>query len=91
MHSSTRDLWFEITKLFREGNSLIIYHLHKRISLIGQDNAFVLVHFFKLKILWDGLRSIETLSPCIYGFYKAITKSIIKINSYKAYGFEWHF
>lgn len=67
MHSSTRDLWFEITKLFREGNSLIIYHLHKRISLIGQDNAFVLVHFFKLKILWDGLRSIETLSPCIYG------------------------
>ncbi|KAG8648046.1 hypothetical protein MANES_09G140601v8 [Manihot esculenta] len=50
----------------------MIYELHRKISLIYQENASVLVYFTKLKRLWDEFGSVETLPTCTCGASKAI-------------------
>ncbi|XP_021611659.1 uncharacterized protein LOC110614434 [Manihot esculenta] len=62
--ASARDLWQEICERFRERNGPMIYELHKKISIISQENQFVSVYFTKLKRLWDELGSIEMLPTC---------------------------
>ncbi|XP_021596606.1 uncharacterized protein LOC110603210 [Manihot esculenta] len=70
--ASARDLWLEICERFGECNRPMIYELHRKISLISQENASVSVYFTKLKRLWDELRYVETLPTCICGASRAI-------------------
>ncbi|XP_021598916.1 uncharacterized protein LOC110604943 [Manihot esculenta] len=72
--ASARDIWQEICERFRECNGPMIYELHRKISLISQENQFVLVYFTKLKKLWDKLGSVETLPTCTCGAYRAIAE-----------------
>ncbi|KAG8645622.1 hypothetical protein MANES_10G077840v8 [Manihot esculenta] len=72
--ASTRDIRLEISKRFGECNNLMIYELHRKISLISQENVSVSVHFTKLKRFWDELGSMKTLHACTYGASKAISK-----------------
>ncbi|XP_021618774.1 uncharacterized protein LOC110619571 [Manihot esculenta] len=67
-----RDLWLEVIERFEECNGPMIYQLHRKISLIAQDNVFVSVYFTRLKRLWDELGSMETLPPCSCGASKVI-------------------
>lgn len=68
----TRDLCLEITERFGECNGTMIYQLHRKISLIVQDNVSVSVYFTRLKRLRDELGPMETLPSCTCGTSKAI-------------------
>ncbi|XP_021598932.1 uncharacterized protein LOC110604958 [Manihot esculenta] len=72
--ASARDLWQEICERFGECNGPMIYELHRKISLISQENQSVSVYFTKLKRLWDELRSVEPLPTCTCGASRAIAE-----------------
>ncbi|XP_021624990.1 uncharacterized protein LOC110624181 [Manihot esculenta] len=72
--TSARDLWLEICERFGECNGPMIYELHRKISLMSQENAPVAVYFTKLKRLWDELGCMETLPTCTCGASRAIAK-----------------
>ncbi|XP_021629688.1 uncharacterized protein LOC110627652 [Manihot esculenta] len=72
--ASARDLWLEISERLGECNGPMVYELHRKISLIAQENASVSVYFTKLKRLWDELGSMETLPTCTCGASRAIAE-----------------
>ncbi|XP_021623920.1 uncharacterized protein LOC110623311 [Manihot esculenta] len=72
--ASARDLWLEICERFGECNGPMIYELHRKISLMSQENASVAVYFTKLKRLWDELGSMETLPTYTCGASRAIAE-----------------
>ena len=52
----------------------MIYELHKKMSLISQENRSVSVYFTKLKRLWDELGSVEPLPTCTCGASRDIAE-----------------
>ena len=72
--ASARDLWQEICERFGECNGPMIYELHRKMSLISQENQSISVYFTKLKRLWDELGSVEPLPTCTCGASRDIAE-----------------
>lgn len=70
--ASARELWIKITERFKECNGPMIYQLHRKISLVVQENTSVSIYFTRLNRLWNELGFIETLPPYTCGTSKAI-------------------
>ena len=60
--------------LWRESNSLAIYHIHREINTLSQGTLSVTQYYSKLRRLWDDLTCLAPLPTCTCGATKTVAQ-----------------
>ncbi|XP_075107175.1 uncharacterized protein LOC107809516 [Nicotiana tabacum] len=62
---TARELWIGLEHRFGQSNGAKLYHLQKELAGLLQGTSDIATYFTKLKRLWDGLDSLNTISSAL--------------------------